>query len=174
MKQMNLVVENNKSKISVVSPVYNEEGSVKDLHERLVAVLEKERYPYEIIFVNDGSTDNTYREIKDLKPLKIISLQRNYGETPALDVGIQESEGDVIIFLDADLQNDPDDIPFLLKKIEEGYDVVAGWRKSRKDNLRRIIFSRLSNKIVSFVLGVDLHDFGCGMKIYLSKFIKDF
>lgn len=160
--------------ISIIVPIFNEEQTVGKLHWAIVDAMKRQSDRYEIIFVNDGSSDRTYEIAKHLKPLKLISLQRNYGETPALDVGIQEASGDIIVFLDADLQNDPADIPLLLKKIEEGYDVVAGWRKSRKDDWTRILFSHIANSIVSFILGVHLHDFGCGLKAYRAKFIKDF
>lgn len=160
--------------ISVISPVYNEEKTVAELHHRIINVMQKQSDSYEIIFVNDNSTDNTLEEMKNLKPLKIISLQRNYGETPALDVGIQEARGDIIVLTDADLQDDPANIPLLLNKISEGYDVVAGWRQNRKDHLCRIIFSRLANFVLRIISGVKIHDFGCGLKAYRAKFIKDF
>ncbi len=160
--------------ISVISPVYNEEKTVAELHRRIVNVMQKQPDSYEIIFVNDNSTDDTLGKMENLRPLKIVSLQRNYGETPALDVGIQEARGETIILLDADLQNDPADIPMMLKKISEGYDVVVGWRQIRKDHWARILFSRTANIILSFISGVKIHDFGCGLKAYRSKFIKDF
>lgn len=167
-------MENNKSKISVVSPIYNEEGNIKELHERLVAALEKEHRPYEIIFVNDGSSDNSYSIAKNLKPLTLLTHQRNYGETPAFDTGIEQASGDIIVFIDADLQDDPAEIPLLLQKIDEGYDVAVGWRKKRNDHWTRIVFSRFANMIVRLMLGLNLHDYGCGLKAYRSKFIKDF
>lgn len=171
---MNLSKENNISKVSVVSPVYNEEGSVKELHERLVQALEKEGRPYEIIFVNDGSADNSYRIAKNLRPLTLVTHQRNYGETPAFDTGIEQASGDIIVFIDADLQDDPAEIPLLLAKIDEGYDVAVGWRQKRNDHWTRIIFSQFANMVVRLLLGLKLHDYGCGLKAYRSQFIKDF
>lgn len=161
-------------KISIVVPVYNEEGTIKELHERIVAVMQKQTNPYEIIFVNDCSIDNTHAIASRLRPLTLVTLQKNYGETPALDVGIQKASGDIIILMDADLQNDPMDIYNFLKKLSEGYDVVVGWRKKRNDDWVRVVFSRFANIIVRNILDLHIHDYGCGLKAYRSKFIKDF
>ncbi|MEK7646894.1 MAG: glycosyltransferase family 2 protein [Patescibacteria group bacterium] len=163
-----------KNTISVVVPIFNEAGTVRELHERLVAVLEKQKSPYEIIFVNDGSSDDTYEIARQLKPLTLITHQRNYGETPAFDTGIERASGNIIIFIDADLQDDPAEIPLLLQKIEEGYDVSVGWRQKRNDHWTRIVFSQFANMVVRLLLGLKLHDYGCGLKAYRSKFIKDF
>lgn len=160
--------------ISVVVPVYNEGETVVELHRRIVQTMELQPDLYEIIFINDGSTDQTYERMKNLRPLKAISLQRNYGETPALDVGIQEAQGEIIVFLDADLQDDPKEILKLLAKLEEGYDVAVSWRQNRQDHWSRIVFSRVANIIVDFIFDVKIHDFGCGLKVYRSSFIKDF
>lgn len=160
--------------ISVVVPIFNEEKTVKELHQRIIDALKKQSEVYEVIFVNDGSTDGTEKEAASLRPLKLISLQRNYGETPALDVGVQATLGDIIIFLDADLQNDPEDILALLEPLSRGYDVAVGWRKNRKDGTVRLLFSALANSVTRFFLNVDIHDHGCGLKVYKSKFIKDF
>jgi glycosyltransferase involved in cell wall biosynthesis len=160
--------------ISVIVPIFNEEGTARQLHGRIVDAMNKQPASYEIIFVNDGSTDGTLGAISDLRPLKIVSLQRNYGQTPALDVGIQEARGDILVFLDADLQNDPAEILGLLQKLSTGCDVVVGRRQNRKDVRSRILFSYVANRIARFVLGVQIHDFGCGLKVYRSKFIKDF
>lgn len=160
--------------ISVIAPVYNEEKNIRELHRRIVEAMQKQPEPYEIIFVNDSSTDGTLKEMGNLRPLKIISLQKNYGETSALDVGIHEARGEIIILMDADLQNDPNDILMMLKKLSEGYDVVAGWRQNRHDHWGRILFSRAANFGLRIVSGVKIHDFGCGLKAYRSKFIKDF
>lgn len=160
--------------VSIIVPVFNEEKTVRELHQRIVATMAGWNDDYEIIFVNDGSTDNTYQEIKKLTPLRIVSLQRNYGETPALDVGIQTARGDIVVFLDADLQNDPADILILLQEIEAGYDVAIGWRQKRQDHWSRVIFSYFANKVSGSVLGLKIHDFGCGLKAYRSSFIKDF
>ena len=160
--------------ISVIVPVYNEEGSIKDLHRRLVEVLRQQSRGFEIVFVNDGSNDQTEVVAKTLRPLRLISLQRNYGQTPAIDVGIHQARGEIIVLIDADLQNDPADILKLLAKLDEGYDVVVGWRQERHDHWTRKIFSKIANAIARRLLDLPLHDFGCGLKIYRSKFIKDF
>ncbi len=165
---------NHKDTVSVVVPVYNEEGTIEELHRRLVAVLEAESCPFEIIFVNDGSRDGTYEIAKQLRPLRLINLQKNYGETPAFDIGIQHATGDIIVFIDADLQDDPAEIPLLLREIRNGYDVAVGWRTKRYDVLSRIIFSKIANVFVRTILGLYIHDYGCGLKAYRSRFVKDF
>ncbi len=160
--------------ISIVVPVYNEERTVKELHQRITVVMEKYGRPYEIIFVNDGSHDNTEMVARELNPLKLITLAKNSGQTPALNVGIKEAKGDAIVFLDADLQNLPEEIPKLLTKIDSGCDAVVGRRENRQDPASRILFSKIANLISRILLGVTVHDFGCGLKAYKSKFIKDF
>lgn len=160
--------------ISIVVPMYNEEKLVRELHRRLVVAMQAAGLEYEIIFVNDGSTDGTEKETEDLRPLKVVSLQRNYGETPALDIGIQEARGEIIVLFDADLQHDPADIPRLLAQLSEDTDVIIGWRKVRHDHWTRVAFSVLANFVSRIVLGVAVHDFGSGLKIYRSKFIKEF
>ena len=160
--------------VSVVVPVYNEQETVRELHTRIVETMRKQPYPFEVIFVNDGSTDNTLAVASALHPLTIVTLQRNYGETPALDVGIQKAIGDIIILLDADLQDDPSGIHLFLEKLSEGYDVVVGWRQNRNDHWSRVIFSKFANIIVRRALKLHIHDYGCGLKAYRSKFIKDF
>ena len=171
---LNIAISEENRLISIIIPAYNEEKTIKEVHQKIVEVMEKQKDAYEIIFVNDGSSDKTWEIITALSPVKGISLQRNYGQTPALDVGIQEAKGDIIILIDADLQNDPQEILRFLKKIEEGFDVVVGWRKQRKDPLTRILFSLIANKFARFFLGLKIHDFGCGIKAYRSKFIKHF
>ncbi len=160
--------------ISIVVPVFNEEKTIRELHRRIVDAMRGQAEPYEIIFVDDASTDKTRKEMENLRPLKMIFLRRNCGETIALDVGIQEAKGDSIILLDADLQNDPADIPKFLEKISEGCGAVSGWRKERKDRWSRVLFSRVANYAARVALDVPLHDFGCGLKAYRSDFIKDF
>ncbi|MBM3256407.1 MAG: glycosyltransferase family 2 protein, partial [Candidatus Moranbacteria bacterium] len=134
---------NNKPDLSIVVPIFNEQDNVKKLHAEIVEVLEKLEKPYEIIFVNDGSQDNTLENCKGLKPLKIINFRRNFGQTAALDAGFKESKGDTVIAMDGDLQNDPRDIPRLLHKMKlEKLDIVSGWRKSRKDPFSKKLISR--------------------------------
>ena len=164
--------------ISVIIPVFNEEGNVLPLHEKLVSVLKKLDRDYEIIFVDDGSTDNTLNQLrllcKEDSSTKVISFLRNYGQTAALSAGIDFSKGKIIIPMDGDLQNDPEDILPLLRKIEEGYDVVSGWRKDRKDRfLTRRFPSIVANRIISLIGGVHLHDYGCTLKAYKRDILRN-
>jgi len=164
--------------LSVVIPAYNEEENVPILYEKLKKVLDGLGQDYEIIFVDDGSTDGTYQRLKQLaekdSQLKIIRFKRNYGQTAAMSAGFEHAKGDVIITLDADLQNDPEDIPLLLEKLEEGYHVVSGWRKDRKDPfLSRKLPSMIANWLISKITGVHLHDYGCTLKAYRAEVVKD-
>lgn len=157
--------------LSIIVPAYNEEQSVPILCDRLLSVLDGLGTPFEIILVNDGSKDNTGAALRAAagrrKEIKVIELKRNAGQTAAMMCGIDHASGDIIIPIDADLQNDPADIPLLLAKIAEGYDVVSGWRKDRKDSaLRRNLPSRIANRLISFVSRVPLHDYGCTLKAY--------
>jgi dolichol-phosphate mannosyltransferase len=157
--------------LSVVVPAYNEEKNVPVLCERLLSVLDGLGLPFEIILVNDGSKDGTSRVLRAAaaarREIKVVELKRNSGQTAAMMCGIDHASGDIIIPIDADLQNDPADIPALIAKIDEGYDVVSGWRKDRKDAaLRRNLPSRIANKIISLVSRVHLHDYGCTLKAY--------
>lgn len=164
--------------LSVVIPAYNEEENVPILYEKLKKVLDSLGEDYEIIFVDDGSTDGTYQRLKQLAEkdsrLKVIRFKRNYGQTAAMSAGFEHAKGDVIITLDADLQNDPEDIPILLKKLKEGYHVVSGWRKDRKDPfLSRKLPSMVANWLISKITGVHLHDYGCTLKAYRAEMVKD-
>lgn len=164
--------------LSIVVPVYNEENTIKLLCHKVRDVLENIEEISEIIIVDDGSTDNTYsilKEIKDeIKELRIIRLRANFGQTAALSAGFDNAQGDIVITLDADLQNDPNDMPKLLEKMKEGYDVVSGWRKNRKDPwLARKLPSYVANKLISWITGVRLHDYGCTLKAYRKEIIKD-
>ena len=166
-------------KISIVIPVYNEEENIEKLYEELKEVLENLKLDYEIIFVNDGSTDRTPQILDELAKrdpkVKVVHFRKNYGQTAAMYAGFQYAEGDVVITMDGDLQNDPHDIPKLLEKIEEGYDIVSGWRKNRQDPfLSRILPSKIANWIISKVTGVHLHDYGCTLKAYRKEVAKNF
>lgn len=167
-----------KTDISVVSPVYNEEGNVEELHNELVSALSKTGKSFEIIFIDDGSTDSTFEKLKKLrekdKRVRIIRFRRNFGQTPALSAGFDYCRGEIVITIDADLQNDPSDIEKLLKKIEEGYDLVSGWRWKRKDKFfTRILPSKIANFLISIITGVKLHDYGCTLKAYRSEVVKN-
>ena len=164
--------------ISIVIPVFNEEENIHPLYETIVPVLNRIEKDYEIVFVDDGSSDSTLKQLKLLTQknpkLKVLSFSRNFGQTAALSAGIDFSKGDIIIPMDGDLQNDPEDISALLQKIEEGYDVVSGWRKDRKDPfLTRRLPSTIANKIISFIGGVKLHDYGCTLKAYRREILKN-
>jgi glycosyltransferase involved in cell wall biosynthesis len=157
--------------ISVIVPAKNEVRNLPILIERLHSVLRDLGERFEIIVVNDGSTDGSLRVLRELSAdraeLRVIDLARNYGQTAAMMAGIDHSTGDIIVPIDADLQNDPADIPRLLAKLDEGYDVVSGWRKDRKDAaLRRNFVSRVANTLISRLSGVRLHDYGCSLKAY--------
>ncbi|WP_448588323.1 glycosyltransferase family 2 protein [Thermocrinis sp.] len=164
--------------ISVVIPAYNEEENIPIIYERLKGVLDRMGEDYEVIFVDDGSTDLTYQRLKELalkdKRLKVIRFKRNYGQTAAMSAGFEHAKGEVIITLDADLQNDPEDIPLLLEKLKEGYHIVSGWRKERKDPfLSRKLPSMIANGLISKMTGVHLHDYGCTLKAYRAEVVKD-
>jgi glycosyltransferase involved in cell wall biosynthesis len=164
--------------LSVVLPVHNEEASLLPLYDRLTATLEKLGRPYEIIFVDDASTDRSFELLANLadsdERVKVIRLRRNFGQTAALSAGFHEARGEVIISLDADLQHAPEDIPALLAKIEEGYDIASGWRKNRVDNpITRKLPSRVANWLMAKLSGIELHDFGTTFKAYRAEILKD-
>ncbi len=164
--------------ISVFLPVLNEEPNLRPLHEKLDRALAQLGRSSEIIYVDDGSTDRSLevlREIAAQDPrVRVIALRRNYGQTPAMAAGIDAARGQVLIPMDADMQNDPADIARLLDKIDEGYDVVSGWRKRRQDKLfTRKIPSMIANRIISWIGGVPLHDYGCSLKAYRRDSLAD-
>ncbi len=157
--------------LSVIIPVYNEEGNIQPLALVLRSVLDGINKSFEIIFIDDGSTDGTFQALRSLhetdRLCKAIRFRRNFGQTAALAAGFSHARGNIIVTLDGDLQNDPRDIPLLLEKIEQGYDVVSGWRVRRKDNfLTRLLPSRCANWLISKITGVKLHDYGCTLKAY--------
>jgi len=163
--------------ISVTVPIHNEEGNIPTLHEWVRATMEQLGQPWELILVNDGSTDSSEDILdaiaaKDLE-VKVIHLRRNFGQTAAMMAGFDHARGDIIIPMDGDLQNDPADIPLMLAELEKGYDVCSGWRKDRQDNaIRRNLPSIMANRLISWVSGVRLHDFGCSLKAYRREVIE--
>lgn len=164
--------------LSIVVPIHNEEHSILPLYDRLTAVLQRIGRPYEILFVDDASTDRSYDLLANLVQtdghLKVLRLRRNFGQTAALSAGFHEARGKVIIAMDGDLQHAPEDIPALLSKIDEGYDIASGWRKERVDNaITRKIPSRIANWLMSKASGIDLRDFGTTFKAYRSEVLKD-
>lgn len=162
--------------LSIVVPLYNEEESVEKLLSSILDVTKKFDFAYEIIIVDDGSQDNTWSIIEQLKEttpqLRAIKFRRNYGQTSAMVAGFDHARGQTIVTMDGDLQNDPSDIPLLLAKLEEGYDIVSGWRKDRKDHFSRVLPSKIANNIISWTTGVRLHDYGCSLKVYRSECVK--
>jgi glycosyltransferase involved in cell wall biosynthesis len=164
-------------KVSIVIPLYNEEESIPHLYGAIKEVMDGTGRAYEIIFVDDGSRDKSFALLSELqksdKRVVVIGFRRNFGQTAAMAAGFDYAEGEVIITMDADLQNDPKDIPTLLEASKE-YDVVSGWRKNRKDKfLSRRLPSVIANWLISFVTGVALHDYGCTLKAYRSEVIKN-
>jgi glycosyltransferase involved in cell wall biosynthesis len=157
--------------VSVFLPVYNEQDNIEQLNLKLTDALERLGRSYEVIYIDDGSTDQSLAKLRKIAALdarvRVVSLRRNYGQTAAMSAGIDHARGQILIPMDADLQNDPADISGLLEKLDEGYDVVSGWRQDRKDRwLTRQLPSRLANRLVAKLSGVDLHDFGCSLKAY--------
>jgi glycosyltransferase involved in cell wall biosynthesis len=164
--------------ISVVAPIYNESDGLYTLYDKLRSVLERSAVRWEIIMVNDGSNDRSAMILNEIAAadsrVKVVHFRRNYGQTAAMMAGFDYSSGKIIIAMDADLQNDPEDIPQLVAKLEEGYDVCSGWRKIRQDDeLRRNLPSQLANRLISWVSGVHLRDYGCSLKAYRKEVIKD-
>ena len=164
--------------VSVVIPIYNEEGNISELCIKLNDVLPIITENYEIIFVDDGSTDNSFNILKEIntenKNVVVVKFRRNFGQTAALSAGFDHSKGDVIITMDGDLQNDPEDIALLLTKINEGYDIVSGWRVDRKDPFfTKKLPSKFSNWLASKLTGVKLHDFGCTFKAYRREVVEN-
>lgn len=163
--------------ISVVVPLFNEEESIPHLHEKLTAALEAYGRPYEIIIVDDGSSDRSYPLLSAIAQqdprYQIVRLRRNFGQTAAFSAGFDAARGDVIITMDADLQNDPADIPLLMSKVDEGFDIVSGWRKNRQDRyLDRKLPSMIANRLISNVTEVKLHDYGCSLKAYRRDLLQ--
>ncbi|MDX2186820.1 MAG: glycosyltransferase family 2 protein [Opitutaceae bacterium] len=163
--------------VTVVVPVYNEEGNITPLVRAIVKAMEDAGREFEIMLVNDGSSDGTAVEIGALAQteprLRALHLRSNYGQTTALVAGFHHAQGNVVVTLDGDLQNDPADIPLLLAKMDEGFDVVSGWRSDRKDDaIKRNLPSLLANRLISRATGVKLHDFGCALKAYRREVIR--
>jgi glycosyltransferase involved in cell wall biosynthesis len=163
-------------KLSIVLPIYNEELNIKPLYNSLKSVLNYMKYKYEIIYVDDGSTDNSLNYVKDLrkkdKNVKIIKFRKNFGQTAALDAGLKYATGDYMIILDADLQNDPKDIPRLIHKIKEGYDLVVGWRYDRKDPFFKKLSSSCARLLKRLILKEEIHDPGCTLKIFTKEAVR--
>jgi glycosyltransferase involved in cell wall biosynthesis len=163
-------------RISIVIPVYNEEENIPLVHKEIGA-LYKLFSDLEVIYVNDGSSDNSLEKLREVargdSRVKVVSFARNYGQTAAMGEGFRVATGDIIVPMDADLQNNPSDIPNLIEKFNEGYDVVSGWRKDRHDDFLRVFVSRLANNLIARVTGVKLNDYGCSLKAYRASMVKN-
>jgi glycosyltransferase involved in cell wall biosynthesis len=166
-------------KLSVVIPVYNEQETLPFLYQALIDALNPMKCEWEVVLVDDGSRDESQKVLEELagrnpSKIKVVILRRNFGQTAAIAAGIDNASGDIIVLMDADLQNDPADIPMMIEKLEQGYDVVSGWRHERKDSLSRTLPSRMANWLISFVTGVHLHDYGCTLKAYRREVLTGF
>jgi glycosyltransferase involved in cell wall biosynthesis len=163
--------------LSIVIPAYNEEENVEDFHAKVSKTLKAMKKQYEMIFVDDGSRDKTYEKLAKIAKkdpnVRIIKFRKNFGQSAAWDAGFKHATGRYILTMDADLQNDPEDIPALLKKIEEGHDVVSGWRHSRKDTIAKRFFSWISRHLRSLIIDDRIHDSGCSLKIYRKECFQD-
>lgn len=170
--------KNSRLELSLILPVYNEEKNLPVLYREIIDSCEGLGKSFEVLFVDDGSTDESGNILRDIyksdKRVRVIRFRRNFGQTAALSAGFHHSRGEIVVTMDADLQNDPRDIPLLLEKMEEGFDIVSGWRIKRKDNfLRRKLPSALANRLISFITGVKLHDYGCTLKAFRRDVIKN-
>ncbi len=162
--------------VSVVIPVYNEVENVPDLHRELTRALETMGRPYEIVVVDDGSRDGTLERLLEIEAsdprLRVLRLRRNFGQTAAFSAGFDHARGDVVVTSDGDLQNDPADIPMVVAKLEEGFDMVCGWRHRRQDTFSRRLPSQVANRLISWATGVKLHDYGCSLKAMRAEVVK--
>jgi glycosyltransferase involved in cell wall biosynthesis len=163
--------------LSLVIPVYNEVESLPELTAKIKDVVNREKISYEICFIDDGSTDGSLPVLRDLcaenEQIKVLSFRRNCGKSAALSEGFKLAQGEIVITMDADLQDDPEEIPGLIAKIREGYDLISGWKKKRFDPLGKTIPSKLFNKTTSLLTGIKIHDFNCGLKAYRHEVIKE-
>jgi glycosyltransferase involved in cell wall biosynthesis len=163
--------------VSIVLPVFNEQENLQELHQELTHTLSSLGKAAEIIFVDDGSTDESLSILKQISAtdprVRVFSFTRNFGQTAALACGFDHARGQIVLAMDADGQNDPADVPRLVEKLQQGYDVVSGWRKKRKDKLIRRLLSFLANKLISAFTGVKLHDYGCTLKAYRKEVLQD-
>lgn len=163
-----------KLQYSVVVPLHNEADNVVELHRRIKESLEKLGGGFEIIFIDDGSSDATVERCRDLSPLTLIVFRKNFGQSAAFDAGFKAASGDIVVTLDGDLQNDPADIPLLLEKLREGYDIISGWRVKRRDSFGKKFFSRGANILRKILLQDHIHDSGCSLKVYRRECFDNF
>lgn len=163
--------------VSIVIPLYNEEESLRELTQKIVGVMTGMRTSYEMIFVDDGSTDGSFQVLKDLhaknRAVKVIRFRRNFGKSAALSVGFREARGKFVVTMDADLQDDPEEIPGLLQAMDDRYDLISGWKKKRHDPITKTIPSRFFNFVTRVMTGIPIHDFNCGLKAYRGEVVKE-
>lgn len=163
--------------VSIIIPLYNEEESLRELAQKIVGVMTGMRTPYEMIFVDDGSTDGSFQVLKELheqnRAVKAIRFRRNFGKSAALSVGFREARGKFVVTMDADLQDDPEEIPGLLQTMDDRYDLVSGWKKKRHDPITKTIPSRFFNFVTRVLTGIPIHDFNCGLKAYRGEVVKE-
>ncbi len=163
--------------ISVIIPLFNEEGSLQPLNDKLISVLNASGRSYELIFIDDGSRDKSNEILKEIREhndrIRLITMRRNCGKSAALSVGFKAAIGEYVVTMDADLQDDPEEIPNLIERLEEGYDLVSGWKKVRNDPISKTIPSRIFNKVTGFLSGIRLHDFNCGLKVYRREVTQE-
>lgn len=163
--------------VSIVIPLYNEEESLRELTQKIVDVMAGMRTSYEIIFVDDGSTDGSFQVLKELhaenRAVKVIRFRRNFGKSAALSVGFREARGKFVVTMDADLQDDPEEIPGLLQAMDDRYDLISGWKKKRHDPITKTIPSRFFNFVTRVMTGIPIHDFNCGLKAYRGEVVKE-
>ena len=169
-----------KTYISIIVPLFNEAPNLAELHNRIQNMLSDflpQDKKYEVIFIDDGSNDNSFEILKSLhgksQCVKVLKLRKRFGKTAAFAVGFLEAKGDIVVTIDGDLQNDPADIPKLVEKIDQGYDVVSGWRKERKDGFIKVFLSRIYNAVTSLFSGIQIHDFNCGLKAYKKQVLDE-
>jgi glycosyltransferase involved in cell wall biosynthesis len=171
---MNVPLDNKPTtKYSIIIPVFNEEAAVGPLHQEIKQTMDRLGQPYEIIFIDDGSKDRTFERLSALSPVKVIRFRKNFGQTAALDVGFKRAQGEIFITMDGDGQNDPADIPHLIEKISEGFDVVSGWRKNRKDTFSKKFISRGANLLRKYFVSDYIKDSGCTLKAYRRECFED-
>jgi glycosyltransferase involved in cell wall biosynthesis len=172
-----MIMGGQSAEVSVVVPVLNEQDNIRPLYNQLTQALSN-KYKYELVFIDDGSTDDSFKILAELhkadNKVKVIRFRKNFGQTAALSAGFVNSQGHIIIAIDADLQNDPADIPQMIEQLHKGYDVVSGWRKKRHDNaITRLVPSRIANWLIAKITGVKLHDFGCTLKAYRREVLAE-
>ena len=166
----------NRIGLSVVIPLYNEEESLRELHNQVCRVVEKTDISFEIIYVDDGSTDGSFRLLEEIHQkdsrAKVIQFRKNSGKADALSAGFAAVSGELVVTMDSDLQDDPAGIPDMLAKLDDGYDLISGWKKKRRDPLSKRIPSRIFNRVTRLITGVRIHDFNCGLKVYRCEVVE--